>query len=756
MALANRIRFGVYELDADAMELRRQGLPIRLQEQPLRVLVFLATRPGELVTREELRGWIWGDTFVDFDQSLNKAINRAREALRDDPAAPQYIETVPRRGYRFIAPVTVIPGIEGPAPAINLQPTPALDTESSIPAQPSANKPGKRVVMLAACAIILLAGLPFILTRQRSGKVSLQEAPHLALYGWQPTLSQDGKLVAYLSAKGSGPFHIWVRQTAGGEAMPVTSGNDPDYLPSFSPDGTQIVFCSARSGGGLFVTPTIPGESRVLVANPGAIWPSFSPSGNSVLFSQDQKAFLVSPSGGQPRPLPIDKEFRINGPVHWSPDGKEILFHGGRVQDKGTSNAWWIVPLGEREPRRVRLPGIQENSSSDLDVSAWVRSADDRDWIIYKTSDEDSWHLWRIQVSSQGQPVDTKPQLLTEGTGGLGLIASAARDGSITYAVGSARESIFEIPLNDHVQKAGPIENIILNEARRARSPSLSRDGRWMAYDSVAPGKPDSIQLRDLTTRTDHLLDDGGRQPGGYYGTSISPDGSSIAFTRDCKQASSSDGSPLDCGFVVSAQNGAPEQICEGCTPRGFSSDGSLVMLEKDDVRDGDRGTLAAFDLKLRKERAIFRSPPSHEWLYHPYLSWDDHWLAFRKTQSQGHDPSQILIAPVRDGYAADASAWIPITDGLHNDDKPQFSADGDTVFYTSSRDGYLCIWAQPLDPRTKHPVGPPYGFEHFHDETGQTGIVTQTDADLAVARDKMLIALWLGGLAHIWVMKTE
>ncbi len=97
------------------MELRRHGLPLRLQEQPLRVLVFLATRAGELVTREELRGLVWGDTFVDFDQSLNKAINRAREALRDDPATPQYIETVPRRGYRFIAPVTVIAAIEAHA-----------------------------------------------------------------------------------------------------------------------------------------------------------------------------------------------------------------------------------------------------------------------------------------------------------------------------------------------------------------------------------------------------------------------------------------------------------------------------------------------------------------------------------------------------------------------------------------------------------------------------------------------------------------
>jgi len=98
-----KIRFGVYELDRDAMELRKRGVLLRLQEQPFRVLVMLAERPGEIITREQLRERIWGDTFVDFDQSLNKAVNRLREALNDNAGAPQYVETVPRQGYRFRA-----------------------------------------------------------------------------------------------------------------------------------------------------------------------------------------------------------------------------------------------------------------------------------------------------------------------------------------------------------------------------------------------------------------------------------------------------------------------------------------------------------------------------------------------------------------------------------------------------------------------------------------------------------------------------
>ena len=113
--MPGKIRFGVYELDRDAMELRKHGVTIRLQEQPLRVLANLVERPGEIVTREELQQQIWGkDTFVDFEQSLNKAVNRLREALNDEAGQPRYVETVPRRGYRFIAPVTELNSTQPP------------------------------------------------------------------------------------------------------------------------------------------------------------------------------------------------------------------------------------------------------------------------------------------------------------------------------------------------------------------------------------------------------------------------------------------------------------------------------------------------------------------------------------------------------------------------------------------------------------------------------------------------------------------
>src|SRR6266849_10159838 len=105
------LRFGAFELDLRSGDLRKKGVRIKLQEQPLQVLTVLLQHPDEVVTREELRSAIWPvDTFVDFDNSLNTAVNKLREALGDSADNPRFIETLPRRGYRFIAPVTNVDG----------------------------------------------------------------------------------------------------------------------------------------------------------------------------------------------------------------------------------------------------------------------------------------------------------------------------------------------------------------------------------------------------------------------------------------------------------------------------------------------------------------------------------------------------------------------------------------------------------------------------------------------------------------------
>ncbi len=126
------VRFGVFELDLSAGELRKSGAKLRLQGQPFQVLALLLDRPGEVVTRDQLRQQLWpADTFVDFDHSLNTAINKVREALGDSASSPRYVETLARRGYRFIAPLHP-----------TKQPEPlAAPTSTAATAQPAAFHP---------------------------------------------------------------------------------------------------------------------------------------------------------------------------------------------------------------------------------------------------------------------------------------------------------------------------------------------------------------------------------------------------------------------------------------------------------------------------------------------------------------------------------------------------------------------------------------------------------------------------------------
>jgi cholera toxin transcriptional activator len=119
------VRFGVFEVDLSAGELRKSGRRRRLQEQPFQMLALLLERPGEVITREELRQKLWpADTFVDFDHSLNTAINKVREALGDSASRPLYVETIARRGYRFLAPVERAENL--PAPQAEMTQAPPL------------------------------------------------------------------------------------------------------------------------------------------------------------------------------------------------------------------------------------------------------------------------------------------------------------------------------------------------------------------------------------------------------------------------------------------------------------------------------------------------------------------------------------------------------------------------------------------------------------------------------------------------------
>jgi TolB-like protein/DNA-binding winged helix-turn-helix (wHTH) protein len=163
------VRFGLFEADLHAGELRKDGTRIRLQEQPFQVLTVLLEHPGELITREELRRRVWPeDTFVEFDHALNTAVKKIRVALSDDALTPRYVETIPKRGYRWIAPVH--PTAE-PASVNSSPESQALPIVSAVPVAAS-RIPIFKFVVGAAFTMILLALLVFHLERQARARTA--------------------------------------------------------------------------------------------------------------------------------------------------------------------------------------------------------------------------------------------------------------------------------------------------------------------------------------------------------------------------------------------------------------------------------------------------------------------------------------------------------------------------------------------------------------------------------------------------------
>ena len=184
---ARLLRFGVFEVDLAAGELRKNGARIRLQEQPFQVLTALLQNAGQVVTREELRERIWpADTFVDFDHSLNTAVNKIRESLGDSASSPRFVETLARRGYRFIAPVENVGAAAAiSAPAHTQENDPATAPAAEVALHPELHVPvPRRGLVRALFALIQAMYLIFYV----SGLAHLRDADRVAssfLPGWR-------------------------------------------------------------------------------------------------------------------------------------------------------------------------------------------------------------------------------------------------------------------------------------------------------------------------------------------------------------------------------------------------------------------------------------------------------------------------------------------------------------------------------------------------------------------------------------------
>jgi DNA-binding winged helix-turn-helix (wHTH) protein len=225
---AVRLAFGPFEVHAEAGELRKRGIRVRLSGQPLQILLVLLAHPGEVVTREQLREDVWvAGTFVDFEHGLNAAMNKLRGALSDSPENPRYIETLPGRGYRFIGTLE------------RAQPTAIpLVAESVVPEQPVV--PRSRhlwwgLASLAACFISFAVGWQFHNPRAPLPSWRFTRLTADAGLSEFPALSPGGKLLAYSSGPGSpGERDLYIKQVAGGQPIRLTFDGAGNTMPDLT------------------------------------------------------------------------------------------------------------------------------------------------------------------------------------------------------------------------------------------------------------------------------------------------------------------------------------------------------------------------------------------------------------------------------------------------------------------------------------------------------------------------------------------
>ena len=263
------VRFGLFELDLKAGQLSRNGTKLRLPQQPLQLLAMLLERPGEILTRDELRQRLWSsDVFVDFDHGLNKSIQKLRDALGDSATSPRYIETIPRVGYRFIAPVR-----NGTRP---LEPEGAtkIDRPAPLPAAPAMG--GKQrarwwIVAAGVCALMGVIGTAVYLSSRRHPVVmKYTQLTDFTDSASIPALSPDGHILAFI--RGDSNFmsadQIYAKVLPDGEARRLT--NDPriKYNLAFSPDGSQIAYTVIENPVfGTYTVSVLGGDSHLLLHN---------------------------------------------------------------------------------------------------------------------------------------------------------------------------------------------------------------------------------------------------------------------------------------------------------------------------------------------------------------------------------------------------------------------------------------------------------------------------------------------------------
>ena len=448
-------RFGPFELSEREAELRKKGVRIKLQDQPFRVLAELVANPGEMVAREELQQKLWPeDTFVDFDVGLNNAVRKLRQALGDDADHPHYIETLARRGYRFIAPVADVMAPAPPANRDSPSQVPASlpgDGTSSATHEEVQRKPRRWYWLLAAACVLALLAYGALVAWRRANKVPMlaieqqitansPEAPINAA-----VVSLDGKYVAYADTTG-----VYIRRIDTGETRPLQLPKGFDAVPtSWFPDGTHLLLKSggtAQKSPSLWKVSILGGGPQQLMEN--ASEAAVSPDGSKIAFLRGDavgslEIWVMGTDGSNPRQLAGATASEVSVPlgygaanqpptgvhltgVAWSPDGKRLAYLSRHEEEAG-STLFKAKHSLETVEVSGGMPKVLMTSTQLLPIVCWA--ADNRLFYAYRdnpASERDDSGIWSVRVNQKSGELEGKPVQLTKGAGRIsGLSVSA-------------------------------------------------------------------------------------------------------------------------------------------------------------------------------------------------------------------------------------------------------------------------------------------------------------------------------------------
>jgi Tol biopolymer transport system component/DNA-binding winged helix-turn-helix (wHTH) protein len=727
------VRFGIYQVDFRAGELRKGGIKLKLGGQPFQVLAILLERPGDLFTRAELHKRLWPDIFVDVEHNLNTAINKIREVLGDSAENPRFIETLPRRGYRFIAPV-----------------------EADGPIQPNQSRSKRIRPLLLGCAVLVTAVLGVVAYQ----KVRVPAAPTQGILrrltfdpGLQSgaTWSPDGTSIAYSSDRG-GTFNVWVQSINGGDPVRITKGPGPNWQPAWSPDGRSIAYRSEAGDGGLYVI-SAHGDSGLAqkIASLG-YYPHWSPDGSQILFQSTRvslatRLYVVDLRGSAPREVLPDltkKLYAIS--AAWYPDGKRVTVRTWDAMPS-TVPSFWTAPIAggpaihsEVNPEIFKTletltgTGIVGWAESDFSF-AWTPSGNA---IYLERSMRRARNLWRLNVDPESLRVVGIERLTTGPSSDTELALSA--DGKRLAFTGESRQvRTWMVPFDANGGRILGPGHPVTPEAVEAWEPNLSPDGRSLAF---CGRRADKWDLWVVSIPDGHEIHVGGDD---YTRDrpQWSPDSARLAYTR----------TNLTTGvlqLMLWSKETGEEQVLTDPEPNVSVvydwppySGGLLVSRTNSGTGNNELWFMpvSAAPHAQAAARKIAADPALD--MYQPHLSPDGRWIVFEGVENV--DSSCLYVIPATGG------PWKRITNSGHWDDKPRWAPDGKTIYYLSERGGFFDVWGIRFDPAQGTRVGKPFQLSSFSIPNLMTADVIPT-VELSITQDQLAITLEQAS-GSIWLL---